>query len=183
MSESSFSQKAKTLLQKKPALFLDRDGVINIEKNYLHKKEDFEFIDGIFDVCQWYVDKGYCIIVVTNQSGIARGYYSEDDFANLTVWMVDSFQQQGIHIEKVYHCPHHPDISGECDCRKPKPGMLLEAAKDFDIDLEYSVLVGDSERDIQAAYAAGLKETYLFTSEKTTTQASKNIHTLKELIC
>lgn len=184
MLESSLSHKDESLLiQKKPALFLDRDGVINIEKNYLHKKEDFEFIDGIFDLCQYYMAKGYYIIVVTNQSGIARGYYSEMDFANLTFWMIDSFDEHGVIIDQVYHCPHHPDISGECECRKPNAGMLLKAAKDLNIDLENSVLVGDSERDIQAAHAAGLKETYLFTSKATQTEASKNIHTLKELIC
>jgi len=184
MPESSLPQKnSKTVTQKKPALFLDRDGVINIEKNYLHKKEGFEFIDGIFALCQSYVAKDYYIVVVTNQSGIARGYYSEADFSNLTAWMIDSFANHDIKINQVYHCPHHPDISGECECRKPKPGMLLQAANDFNIDLENSVLVGDSERDIQAAYAAGLKETYLFTSEVKQTQATKNIHNLKDILC
>ncbi|PHR59465.1 MAG: D-glycero-beta-D-manno-heptose-1,7-bisphosphate 7-phosphatase [Arcobacter sp.] len=184
MLASSLSHDNPSLLiQKKPALFLDRDGVINIEKNYLHKKEDFEFMDGIFDLCKHYKDKGYYIIVVTNQSGIARGYYSEMDFANLTFWMIDSFDEHGIMIDQVYHCPHHPDISGECECRKPKPGMLLKAAKDLNIDLEGSILVGDSERDIQAAHAAGLKETYLFTSAPKETEATKNIHDLKELLC
>jgi len=167
----------------KPALFLDRDGVINIEKNYLHKKEDFEFIEGIFELCQYYMDKGYMIIVVTNQSGIARGYYTEADFESLTQWMLEAFKEKGVKIQKVYHCPHHPNISGECECRKPKPGMLLEAAKAFNIDLEHSVLVGDSERDIQAAHAAGLKETYLFTAEPKQTSATQNIHKLKDLIC
>ena len=169
--------------QKKPALFLDRDGVVNIEKNYLHKKEDFEFIEGIFDVCQYYMAKNYYIVVVTNQSGIARGYYSERDFELLTVWMLNSFESQGISINRVYHCPHHPDISGECECRKPKPGMLLSAAKDLNIDLENSVLIGDSERDIQAGHKAGLKETYLFTQFPQTTRANKNIHDLRALIC
>jgi len=177
MSASSLATK------KKPALFLDRDGVINIEKNYLHKKEDFEFIDGIFDLCQYYWEKGFYIIVVTNQSGIARGYYDEDDFAKLTSWMLESFSKKGISINKVYHCPHHPDISGKCECRKPHPGMLLQADNDFNIDLENSVLVGDSERDIEAAYNAGLKETYLFTSKATQTKASRNILNLRELIC
>jgi len=170
-------------IQKKPALFLDRDGVVNIEKNYLHKKEDFEFIEGIFDLCQYYMKKNYYIIVVTNQSGIARGYYSEMDFTNLTSWMIDTFDAKGVSIDHVYHCPHHPDISGECECRKPKAGMLFEAAKDFNVDLENSVLVGDSERDVQAAHIAGLKETYLFSELPKETSASKNIHNLKELIC
>lgn len=172
-----------SLDKKKPALFLDRDGVINIEKNYLHKQEDFEFMDGIFDLCNFYQEKGYLIIVVTNQSGIARGYYSEVDFSNLTVWMIAAFASKGIKITQVYHCPHHPDISGECECRKPHPGMLLRAGKEFNIDFENSLLVGDSERDIEAAYNAGVKETYLFSEEIKETKASKNIHSLRSLIC
>ena len=171
------------LNKKKPALFLDRDGVINIEKNYLHKKEDFEFIDGVFDLCKYYMAKDYYIVVVTNQSGIARGYYTEMDFANLTFWMIDAFDMQGVNVDQVYHCPHHPDISGVCECRKPSPGMLLKAAKDLNIDLENSVLIGDSERDIEAAHKAGLKETYLFTKNKQETKASENIHDLRCLIC
>ena len=171
------------LNDKKPALFLDRDGVINIEKNYLHKKEDFEFIEGIFDLCKAYKAKGHHLVVVTNQSGIARKYYSEMDFSTLTFWMLGEFSKQGIEIDQVYHCPHHPDISGECECRKPKPGMLLQAQKDFNIDMANSILVGDSERDIEAAHRAGLKETYLFTSEPKETQATKNIQKLSEILC
>ncbi len=172
-----------SLNEKKPALFLDRDGVINIEKNYLHKQEEFEFIDGIFDLCRFYQEKGYLIVVVTNQSGIARGYYSEKDFSHLTAWMIDAFASEGIEIAQVYHCPHHPDISGECECRKPHPGMLLKAGKELSIDFENSLLVGDSERDIEAAHRAGVKETYLFSEEAKETQATKNIHALRSLIC
>ena len=168
---------------KKPALFLDRDGVVNIEKNYLYKKDEFEFIDGIFELCKFYQDRGYLIVVVTNQSGIARGYYSEVDFADLTSWMVDVFKSNGVMISQVYHCPHHPDFSGECECRKPHPGMLLKAAKELNIDLEHSLLVGDSERDIEAAYSAGVKEAYLFSETTKVTKATKNIHSLRSLIC
>jgi len=167
---------------KKPALFLDRDGVINIEKNYLHTIEEFEFIEGIFELCKKYQDLGYLIIVVTNQSGIARGYYSEEEFALLTRWMVDVFDRENIHITAVYHCPHHPDISGKCACRKPEAGMLLEAADKYNIDLEHSLLVGDSERDIEAAHRAGVNETYLFSKETTVSDATKIIRSLKELL-
>lgn len=146
----------------KKALFLDRDGVINIELNYLYKIEDFKFIDGIFELCRHYQNLGYIIIVVTNQSGIARNYYNESDFEKLTAWMIDEFAKDGIKITKVYHCPHHPDISGECSCRKPEPGMILQAQKEFDIDLKSSILVGDKERDIEAAMEAGICENYLF---------------------
>ncbi|MDY0123291.1 D-glycero-beta-D-manno-heptose 1,7-bisphosphate 7-phosphatase [Sulfurimonas sp.] len=146
----------------KKALFLDRDGVINIELNYLYKIEDFKFIDGIFELCRHYQDLGYLIIVVTNQSGIARNYYDESDFEKLTTWMIEEFAKNGIKITKVYHCPHHPEISGKCSCRKPEPGMILEAQKEFDIDLKSSILVGDKERDIEAAIEAGICENYLF---------------------
>ena len=144
------------------ALFLDRDGVINVEKNYLHTIEAFEFIEGIFALCRFFQAKGYQIIVVTNQSGIARGYYTEEDFNGLTAWMIDAFNHEDVKITAVYHCPHHPDISGECACRKPEPGMLLEAAKAYDIDLKSSLMIGDKERDIEAALRAGVKETYLY---------------------
>ena len=164
------------------ALFLDRDGVVNIEKNYLHKIDDFEFIDGIFALCKKYQELGYMIVVVTNQSGIARGYYSEEDFSVLTEWMVDAFNKEGVLIEDVYHCPHHPDISGMCSCRKPEPGMLLEAAKKHNIDLKHSLLVGDSERDITAAHRAGVEETYLLSPNVNTSAATKIIRSLEELI-
>lgn len=144
------------------ALFLDRDGVINVEINYLSKIEDFVFIDGIFELCKKYQDRGYLIFVVTNQSGIARGFYNQSDFDTLMTWMTKEFLDKGIKISKVYFCPHHPEISGECSCRKPKAGMILEAKKEFDIDLENSILVGDKERDIEAALASGIKESYLF---------------------
>ncbi len=166
------------------ALFLDRDGVINVEKNYLHRREDFEFIDGIFDVCRHYTALGYIIIVVTNQSGIARGYYSEADFAALSEWMVGEFKAEGITVAAVYHCPHHPEHSGACECRKPMPGMLHAAAQEHDIDLEASLLIGDAERDIQAAYAAGLKTAYLYDPEHKCgeTAATATLTSLRELL-
>jgi len=165
------------------ALFLDRDGVINIEKDYLYKIEDFEFIDGIFDICKYYQNLGYIIIVVTNQSGIARKYYTEEDFSKLTSWMINEFSIHGIDIKKVYYCPHHPDISGKCSCRKPNPGMLLDASKDFNIDLKNSLLIGDKERDIQAALNAGLNETYLFDEFNNikTSEATKIVTKLEDI--
>lgn len=167
---------------KRAALFLDRDGVVNVEKNYLHKIEDFEFIEGIFALCKKYEALGYAIVIVTNQSGIARGYYSEEDFEKLSAWMLERFRDEGIEITALYHCPHHPEISGACSCRKPEPGMLLDAAKKYDLDLEASLLVGDSERDITAAHRAGVKETYLFSEEAKSTKATKIIRSLRELI-
>ena len=166
------------------ALFLDRDGVINREKNYLYKKEDFEFIDGIFELCHFYQNLGYKIIVVTNQSGIARGFYNEDKFHELTSWMVGQFDKKGLHVSKVYYCPHHPKISGECRCRKPEIGMFLDAKEEFDIDLINSLMVGDNERDIEAAQKAGILKTYFFDeyNKTTTSKASKIVHKLEEII-
>jgi D-glycero-D-manno-heptose 1,7-bisphosphate phosphatase len=142
------------------ALFLDRDGVINKEYNYVFRIEDFEFVPGIFELCENYQKKGYLIIVITNQAGIARGYYTEDSFNLLTNWMLGEFNKKGIKISKVYFCPHHPEITGECECRKPKPGMILKAAHDFDIDIENSILIGDKDSDILAGKNAGIKKLY-----------------------
>ena len=148
-------------------LFLDRDGVINVEKDYLYKIEDFEFIDGIIDLCKHYESNGFIILVATNQSGIARNYYTQADFSLLTYWMIGEFASFGVNISQVYHCPHYPSISGECNCRKPKSGMLLEAAKHFDIDFKNSIIIGDKERDIEAGLNVGITESYLFNKDKT----------------
>jgi D-glycero-D-manno-heptose 1,7-bisphosphate phosphatase len=167
----------------KKALFLDRDGVINVEKDYLYRVEDFEFIDGIFDLVTYYQNLDYKIFVVTNQSGIVRDYYSENDFNNLTKWMMSEFSKHNIKIEHVYFCPHHPDISGACTCRKPEPGMILKAAKTYNIDLEHSIMIGDKEKDIEAGLNAGMKETYLFDESKTVTnsKATKIVSKLEEI--
>lgn len=165
------------------ALFLDRDGVINVEVNYLYKIEDFIFIDGIFELCTKYQNEGYFIFVVTNQSGIARGFYTQEDFDVLTSWMIEEFLKRGVTINKVYFCPHHPEISGECNCRKPKAGMIFEAKQEFDIDLENSILVGDKERDIEAATLSGIKESYLFDEKGACkkSKATKIISRLEEI--
>ena len=165
------------------ALFLDRDGVINVEKDYLYKIENFEFIDGIFELCKHYQEIGYKIFVVTNQSGIARGYYSEKDFTTLTMWMLEEFTQRSIKITEVYHCPHHPNISGECSCRKPKPGMILRAKEEYGVDLNSSIMIGDKERDIEAGLNAGLSETYLFneTQDIKDSKATKIVSKLNDI--
>lgn len=143
------------------ALFIDRDGVINVDKNHVFMKEDFEFQEGIFDLCIKYIKEGYLIIVITNQAGIAKGLYTEDDFDRLTLWMTGQFFERGIIISKVYHCPHHPDITGYCDCRKPAPGMILKAVKECDLDISECVLIGDRESDLQAGINAGIPESNL----------------------
>ncbi len=143
------------------ALFLDRDGVINIDKAYVYRKEDFEFSKGIFDFCRRYQDEGFMIIVITNQAGIAREIYSEKDFLDLTDWMKRQFIKHGINIAKVFYCPHHPDITGPCLCRKPNPGMILQARDEFDLDLPRCIMIGDKESDLQAGRNAGIPESNL----------------------
>ena len=143
-------------------IFLDRDGVINKDTNYLSKIEEFVFINGIFETCQYLLNIDYKIIIVTNQSGIARGYYSEKDFQKITHWMLAQFKINGINILDVFHCPHSSDSN--CNCRKPKPGMFIKAKNKHGIDMEKSWMIGDSERDIQAANLAGIKKTILVRS-------------------
>ena len=127
-------------------IFLDRDGVINKEVNYLFKISEFEFIDGIFDALINFQKLDYQIIIITNQSGIARKYYKEKDYQILTKWMLGQFQEQGIKILDIFHCPHDPNAS--CDCRKPKPGMIEKAKDIYDIDIKNSVLIDNLEKPI-----------------------------------
>jgi D-glycero-D-manno-heptose 1,7-bisphosphate phosphatase len=143
------------------AIFLDRDGVVNVEKNYVNRIEDFEFIDGIFEFCALVQQLDFKIFIITNQAGIGRGYYTIDDFDRLTDWMLAQFKAHGIHIEKVYYCPYHPTAGvgayrkSSYD-RKPNPGMILKAQREFDLDLSKSILVGDKDSDLEAGRAAGV---------------------------
>ena len=143
-------------------IFLDRDGIINKEIGYLYKIADFQFINGVFEACQNFNQLGYQIIIVTNQSGISRGYYTEIDFQKVTNWMLGQFKINNIEILDVIHCPHLP--SDFCDCRKPKPGMLLTAKTKHNIDMEKSWMIGDKESDIKAANNAGIMNTILVKS-------------------
>ena len=143
------------------AAFLDRDGVINADHGYVSQPENFEWLPGVFEACRELARLGYAIVVVTNQSGIARGYYGEEDFLRLTDWMKARFADEGVSIAGVYYCPHHPEKAlGQykvaCTCRKPQPGMILRAAEEMSIDLSQSILFGDKESDMQAAQAAGI---------------------------
>ena len=143
------------------AVFLDRDGVINVDHAYVSKAQDFEFIDGVFDACRSMQAQGYRLIVVTNQSGIARGYYDEAQFNALTQWMVAQFAAQSIRIDAVYFCPHHPTKGQghylqQCDCRKPEPGMLIKGIEEFNLNPAQCVIVGDKHSDILAAQRAGI---------------------------
>jgi len=161
---------------KSKALFLDRDGVINKEINYLYRIEDFIFNDEIFELCRNYQKNGYKIFVITNQAGISRGYYKENDFLKLTDWMLTEFYLKGIEITKVYFCPHHPDISGHCICRKPKPGMIKQAQSEYNLDLSRSILVGDKMSDIEAGRNAGVGLNILIIPNKIPTRLFTSIN-------
>ena len=145
----------------KKALFLDRDGVINLDHGYVHTVEAFEFVPGILDCIRRMQARGYLPIVVTNQSGIGRGYYSREDFRRVTDYMLEEMRKAGIAIsrEQVLFCPHTPEEG--CGCRKPQPGMLLEAIERFGIDPAASVMIGDKRSDIEAAEAARVGRTLL----------------------
>jgi D-glycero-D-manno-heptose 1,7-bisphosphate phosphatase len=138
----------------RPALFLDRDGVINVDKGYVHRIEDWEWRPGIFDVIRGFRALGHLVIVVTNQSGIGRGIFSDGDLRHLTEWMDAELERFGASIDGFYFCPHVP--RDNCDCRKPASGMILRAAKWNNIDLAASTLIGDRETDIEAGRAAGV---------------------------
>jgi D-glycero-D-manno-heptose 1,7-bisphosphate phosphatase len=153
-------------------IFLDRDGVVNKEINYLHKIEDCSFINGVFEACQYFKSLGYQIIIVTNQSGISRGYFSEKDFQIITNWMINQFECNDINILDIFHCPHSP--KSNCDCRKPKPGMFISAKNKHNIDMEKSWMIGDSERDITAANLAGIKNTILVRSGYKVNESKSN---------
>ncbi len=143
------------------ALFLDRDGVINHDSGYTSNVENFRFIDGIFDLCRTARQSGYLLIVVTNQAGIGRGYYSEQDFFRLTKWMCERFEAEGAPITDVFYCPYHPEhgigyYKIDSLDRKPNPGMLLRAAEKHGLDLGRSIMIGDKDSDMQAASKAGV---------------------------
>jgi D-glycero-D-manno-heptose 1,7-bisphosphate phosphatase len=142
----------------KKALFIDRDGVINVDKVHVYRIDQIEFTDGIFDLCRKYYESGYLIVIITNQAGIAKGLYTGNDFGILMSWVVKEFENHGIKIEKVYHCPHHPEYTGPCSCRKPEPGMILKAIKELDLQIEECVLIGDKESDIEAGRRSGIPE-------------------------
>ncbi len=153
------------------AVFLDRDGTINVEKHYLYKIEDFEFLPGAIDGLKMLQDLGYMLIVITNQSGIARGYYTERDFWNLNCWMIATLKKNGIVINGVYYCPHLPDAVIEeykvvCNCRKPAIGLYERAVEDFKIDMGSSWAVGDMMRDCSICDRVGCRGILVGNSEK-----------------
>jgi D-glycero-D-manno-heptose 1,7-bisphosphate phosphatase len=146
----------------RPALFLDRDGVINVDRGFVARRRDFEWLPGIFDAVRTARRLGFAVVVVTNQSGIGRGYYSEADFADVTAFMRERFVAEQAPLDAVYHCSFHPEAVDERlrhpdhPWRKPRPGMILAARDDLGLDLARSAMVGDRLSDVEAGAAAGV---------------------------
>jgi D-glycero-D-manno-heptose 1,7-bisphosphate phosphatase len=143
------------------AVFLDRDGVVNLDYGYVVRKEDFQFVPGVLEASRLLAERGFALVIASNQSGIGRGLYSEADFFALTAWVKEQFAAAGAPLAGVYYCPHHPTEATaayrvECECRKPAPGMLLRAAHELSLDLSRSVMFGDKATDLNAARAAGV---------------------------
>ena len=144
------------------AVFFDRDGTLNVEVGYLYEFEKFKWIDGAIEAVKFCNDNGYLVIVVTNQSGVARGYYTEADVAELHRRMNEELNKHGAHIDDFFYCPHHPggaiaQYSIDCKCRKPKPGLIEEACRKHDIDKSKSLMIGDMPRDVECATNAGVR--------------------------
>lgn len=147
---------------RRPALFLDRDGVINVDRGFVSRLEDFAWMPGIFDVARTGTRLGMALVVVTNQTGIGRGDYTEDDYRAVTAFMREGFEREGAALAAVYHCPFHPDAveqryrAADHPWRKPRPGMLLAARDDLGLDLAASAMLGDKRGDLLAGHAAGV---------------------------
>lgn len=166
------------MANKVPAIFLDRDGTLNVDHGYVHEIDNFQFIDGVIDAMHELKKMGFALVLVTNQSGIARGMFTEDQFMQLTEWMDWSLADREIDLDGIYYCPHHPEGSvaeyrQACDCRKPQPGMLLSAQKQLHIDMSASYIVGDKLEDMQAGDAAGVGTKVLVRTGKPVTSAGE----------
>lgn len=179
------------MANKVPAIFLDRDGTINIDHGYIHEIDNFQFIDGVIDALRELKKMGFALVIVTNQSGIARGIFAEDTFMQLTEWMDWSLADRDVDLDGIWFCPHHPEAVLEeyrqqCDCRKPQPGMLLSAQQELNIDMAASFMVGDKIDDILAGKAAGVGKNILVRTGKAITEEGEKaadwvINSLAEL--
>lgn len=157
--------------KKYSAIFLDRDGVINVDHGFVHQIEKFDFLPGVKDALRIMKVKGYLLILVTNQAGIAYGYYTEEDHLKLDSYMQEELRKEGLAFDATYFCPHHSTkgigkYRVECECRKPKPGMLLNACREFNIDIKTSYMVGDRMTDIEAGRNAGCVDSFLVKTGK-----------------
>ena len=160
-------------------LFLDRDGVVNIDKHFVSRIEDIVFIDGIFQVCKYFNAQGFAIVIITNQSGIARELFSEQDFQTVMTFIIQEFKRKGVEILDFFHCPHGPDDN--CSCRKPLPGLFTQALRQFNVEAKNCISIGDRERDIDAALAAGISHNYLMQDSQISTSHSLGSIVVKSL--
>ncbi|WP_104624854.1 D-glycero-alpha-D-manno-heptose-1,7-bisphosphate 7-phosphatase [Helicobacter felis] len=167
---------------KRKALFLDRDGVVNVDRGYVHTCADFEFMPGIFELLAHAKACGYLLLLVTNQSGIGRGYYSEQDFETLSTYMQEQLEKMlGFGLDRIYHCPHAP--THHCFCRKPQIGMAKTACQDFKLDLTQSVMLGDKKSDMQFGHNAGIgTNLWLQTCPQTPLEYAHSISTLQQVL-
>lgn len=157
----------------KKAVFLDRDGTINLDKHYLYRKEEFEFLPGAIEGMKKLQDMGYLLIIITNQSGIARGYYSEQQYKDLEQWMVGELEMAGVHVSGIYYCPHLPvasvnEYAVSCECRKPGLGLFAKAIQEHDIDVKKSIAIGDKLRDLEICKNGKTKGFLVYSKEKRT---------------
>lgn len=151
----------------RPAAFFDRDGTINVNFGHVYRIDDLEFVPGTPEIIAEYNRRGVPVIVITNQAGIAKKMYTEHDMNCFNSYMNEQLQKQyGAHIDAFYYCPHHPDYTGDCECRKPKPGLFLKAALEWDVDLKASVMYGDKQSDETAARKAGIPRFFLIHCNK-----------------
>lgn len=162
------------------AVFLDRDGTINVDYGYVYRYEQFVFIDGVIEALKRFQELGYMLIVITNQSGIARGYYTEKDVSVLNRKMCDRLEEEGVYITAIYYCPH---LGDECDCRKPKLGLFYQAAKEYDIDMKSSIAIGDKLRDLKICEKEPVKGFWITESEESVPDNTIiKVHTMKDAV-
>ena len=145
------------------AIFLDRDGVINEEISYLSNPDDFKFIEGSIEALKLLKKLGYLLIIITNQAGIARGYFTENTLKSIHNKMIQILNQNNVELDGIFFCPHHPNFTGPCDCRKPNPGMILQAKDKYNINLRESFMVGDTLNDIKTGLAAACQTVLVLT--------------------
>ena len=167
----------------KQVLFLDRDGIVNLDNHFVSRIEDIDFVEGIFQLCKYFKAQGFEIVIVTNQSGIARGLFSEQDFHTVMSFIVEEFERNGIEILEFFYCPHGPN--DKCECRKPLPGLFTQALQKFNVLAEDCLSIGDRERDVLAAISAGIPQNYLLLNGESSYDqmpGSIFVHSLNEIV-
>jgi len=184
VSDAVITAAGASVLEPRPAVFFDRDGVLNVDREYVYREQDFEWNSGAIETVKYFNDKGYYTFVVTNQSGVARGFYQESDIKALHQWINEELARHGAHIDAFYYCPHHPEAGNAtyrkaCACRKPQPGLIFQAMQEWPVEIANSLLIGDNKRDVAAAEAAGVKG-FLFDGDNIYEATQKYIRIMGE---